>query len=240
MMPSVQVLLPAGALALYLVDSAMLLYGDEVVVTRGRKGWRVSGGWDFLVLGRRPHLPNPFAPHRLAIRQRWAVAELKPDGEVVDTFAALDRALRPVKVIVLALLALLIGVLPVVSMRYGAGAVLLAVFASAYVLVVAGLVLIYRRREALALSDRRFRSLAVDALACPPFAVNLVRKVSAGWTLPGGLLGYGRAHFGAAARQQTVAIVERRIAERLSHEDDGTGKHAELSEFTTGLRERMS
>jgi len=240
MMPSVQVLLPAGALALYLFDSATLLYGNEVVATRSRKGWRVTGGWDFLVLGRRPCLPNPFAPHRLAIRQRWTVADPETDGEVVDTFPALDRVLRPIKAVVLALLALLIGVLPVVSVLYGAGAVLLAVFASAYVLVIAGLVLIHRRREVLALSGQQFRSLAVDALACPPFAVNLVRKVSAGWTLPGGLVGYGRAHFGPVARQQTVAIVEQRIAERLSYEDDGTGKHAELSEFVTGLRERMS
>ena len=239
-MPSIQVLLPAGALALYLFDSAMLLYADEVVATRARQGWRVTGGWDFLVVGRRPYLLNPLAPHRIAIRQRWMAGDPEPDGEVVDTFPTLDRLLRPVKAIVLALLTLLIGVLPVVSVRYGAGAVLLAVFASAYVLVVAALVLIHRRREALALSGQQFRSLALDSLACPPFAVNLVRKVSAGWTLPGGLLGYSRAHFGPAALQQVLAIVEQRTVERLRHEDEGSAKHATLSEFVTRLKERMS
>ena len=147
MMPSIQVLLPAGALALYLFDSAMLLYGDEVVATRGGRDWSVSGGWDFLVLKRRPYLPNPLAPHRVVIRQRWTAADPESVGEVVDTLPAREALLRPVKVIVLALLTLLIGVLPVVSVLYGAGAVLLAVFASAYVLVVAGLVLIHRRRE---------------------------------------------------------------------------------------------
>ena len=60
----------------------------------------------------------------------------------------------------------------------GAGLALLAVFAAYYAAVVALLVITSRRRVALGLGTKAYWAIALDCILCPPFAVNLVRKIT--------------------------------------------------------------
>lgn len=234
-MPPIEVLLPLGAMAFYLFDASLMLHGNELAIEWRAPRWRVSGGMNALLGGRRLYLPNPLTPHALLFQVRWSS---QPPGAAPDPHAELqklDRALMPVKIVVVALAVVLFGVLPPVSWFYGAGVMLLAVFIASYLLIAVALVLIFRRRTALGLSTRRFVGLALEALACAPFAVNLVRKVSLLQSARLHLESFANGHFDEGARRMTGAIVAARIEERLPLEDPGTARVAELQ----AMRDRM-
>jgi len=234
-MPPIEVLLPLGAVAFYLFDASVMLCGDELALEWHARRWRVSGGLDVLLGGRRLFLPNPFTPHALLFRVRWGEDAAEPGSDVYPRLEQLDRALAPVKIPVVALAVILFGVLPPVSWYYGAGAALLAVFGAAYVLVGAALVLLFRRRTALGLSPRRYAGLALEALACAPFAINLVRKVSMSQSQCLHVESLAAGHFDAPARRSMATVVAARIGERLALEDDGSARAAKL----VALRDRM-
>src|SRR4051794_6198312 len=169
-------LLPLGAVAFYLFDSGSLLYGNELMIElRGRHS-RVSSGSRLMIAGRRLYLPNPLTPHALLLQVRWSSTDAR--GEQPAACETLSRefvqGLRPVRWIMSLLAVLLFLVLPLVSMLYGAGAVLLGIFAVAYLLVIAALGTVWARRKVLAVASRRFVGLAFESLACIPFALNLV------------------------------------------------------------------
>lgn len=176
-MPAIELLLPLGAVAFYLWDSLQLLYQDELVVERDAR-WHVSSGSDLLLGGRRPYLPNPFLPHRLLFVIDWTRARAGDAAVRRAALGTLERTLAPVRGVVLVLAALLFLVLPPVSWFYGAGAALLFVFAAVYLFILVGLAFVYARRAALGLALRPLLGLALESLACAPFALNLVRKIS--------------------------------------------------------------
>ena len=177
-MPSFEVLLPLGAVAFYLFDASLMLYGNELAFEWRAPRWRVSGGMEAMLRGRRWFLPNPFTPQALLFQVRWDLASTESAVDRFPQLEQLDRNLAPLKVVVVALAFVLLAVLPPVSWLYGAGAMLLAVFIAAYLLIGAALVIVLRRRATLGLSPRQLAWLAFEALACAPFAVNLVRKIS--------------------------------------------------------------
>ena len=234
-MPPIEVLLPLGAVAFYLFDSSVMLYGNELAVEWHAPRWRVSGGMNALLRGRRLYLPNPLTPQALLFQVRWDQASAGPEPDPYAPLEQLDRTLAPVKIVVVALAFVLLAVLPPVSWFYGAGAMLLAVFIAAYLLIGAALVIVFRRRVALGLSPRRFTGLALEALACAPFAVNLVRKISLAHSGLVHLESFASRHLDADARQAMAAIVVARIEERLAFEEPGTTRGVEL----LAMRDRM-
>jgi len=235
-MPPIEVLLPLGAVAFYLFDSSLMLYGNELALEWRAPRWRVSGGMNALLRGKRLYLPNPLRPHALLFQVRWDPASAGPEPDWYPQLEQLDRTLAPLKIVVVALAFVLLAVLPPVSWFYGAGAMLLAVFIAAYLLIGAALVMVFRRRVALGLSPRRFTGLALEALACAPFAVNLVRKISLLHSDRLHLESFASRHFDEEIRQATAAIVVARIEERLALEDPEATRGAELQAMRDRLR----
>lgn len=236
-MPSFEVLLPVGAIALYLYDSAQGLYGDEFVIERRRNAWRVSAGAGLLMAGRRPHLPNPFTPDALMFRVRWDRAN--DDGTLgaddVDTMSGL---LRLPRLVVIAQLLLLAAALPVVSILLGAGATLLGLFALYYLLTFVALVALFRARAGLRLSGRQFAVLAFESVACAPFAPNLVRKVA---LLQSGRLRWVEvaAAFDEPERRKLGALLGASIASALVIEGTGTARAEHLDALRVTLGDRL-
>lgn len=234
-MPPIEVLLPLGAVAFYLFDASLMLHGNELALEWRASRWRVSGGMNALLRGKRLFLPNPLRPDSLLFQVRWDPASAGSQPDPYPHLELLDRSLAPVKVFVVALAFILLAVLPPVSWFYGAGAMLLTVFIAAYLLIGAALVMVFRRRSELGLSPRRFVGLALEALACAPFAVNLVRKISLLHSDRLHLESFAGCHFDQDARLLTAAIVEARIEERLAIEDPGTTRSVGLQ----AMRDRM-
>ena len=170
-------LLVLGALAFYLQDSCQLLYADELVLEQVHDGWRAHGGASALVAGRRPYLPNPLAPHRALVRSDLG-GLLDGDPAPAYDVGTFLRALAPFRWLALVLLALFVAALPLVLRFLGPGAALLAWMSIVYAVIACIACLLWRRRRALGLSTRACTAIAFECAVCPPFAINIVRKLS--------------------------------------------------------------
>lgn len=201
--------LPIGAAAFYLYDSCCLLWQNELIFTRGRR-WLVQGGSELRLSARRVFLPNPLLPMRPQFQVQWNVNETRTQD--ADSPAALLQALRPIGVLNQAQLLILV-VLPLVSWTQGAGIVMLALFLLFYLCTLAALTLAWRRRAACSLSARTFWLLVLDALACAPFAVNLVRKISMRHGITGDPLRFAARNLEPAAREELRQVVAARVRE---------------------------
>jgi hypothetical protein len=174
-MTPVEFWLPIGAIAFYLYDCAQLLWHNELLYVHGAGRWRAEGPSTVSWLGRRVYLPNPLLPQRPGFRVHWSLTDTRTAAAPVP--ADFLRALRPIGFIT-QLLAGLLLLLPVISWTLGAGLAMLLLFAVYYSLILLALAFMLVRRVTLQLSGSGCASLAFDALACAPFAINLVRKIA--------------------------------------------------------------
>lgn len=177
-MSSLEWLLVAGIVAFYLQDAMVLLHYDEFVVVGGDGAWHgTTGGIEWS--GRFLWIPNPLAPHEAAFTGAWArpgaVSAGRPGNAGVYAFVA---ALLPFQAGTVVLGTLLMVQLPLLLWLYPHPLALLGVLALAYA-TIAGMVLaLWRRRRRLGLGKRTVAWLAIECIACPPHAINLVRKLA--------------------------------------------------------------
>ena len=171
-LPPFEVLLPLGALAFYVYDCCLLIFDNETVPHWTGTAWLPQAPTSIVLMRKRLLLLDLLRPDRLSLRTAVEPVDLAaPSG-------ALVHAMRPLQIGVLLLAALLWVVLPTVSLALGAGLALLGVFAAYYLAVIALLVITARRRVALQLTHKAYWAIALDCILCPPFAVNLVRKIT--------------------------------------------------------------
>ncbi len=224
-MTAVEFWLPVGAIAFYLYDSAQLLWHNELLFVRGAARWYAEGPSSVSMMGRRLYLPNPLLPQRPGFKVHWSLAEQRAPATLPDEFLL---ALRPISVITLLLVGLLL-LLPVVSWTLGAGLTLLSLFALYYLLVIVALAFVLCRRAALQLSGSACASLAFDALACAPFAANLVRKIALRRSLEGDPVTFAGMQFEPAAREALRALLARKIEEQQAGEPPSSEQHAQIA-----------
>jgi hypothetical protein len=227
--------LPLGAIAFYLYDSALLLYRNELVLERTARAWRMARTADVRLFGRRLFLPNPLNPQTPLFRVSWSEADTRGKAESAENLNRFVTALRPLRVLAVLLLLLLGVALPVVSVKAGLGGMMLGVFAAYYLTTLIALVVIHARRGQLDLTRRAFWSLAFDVIACPPFAANIVRKLSLRRSIAGDPLLFAAEAMSKAALCTTLGQVRSQAREELEGEPAGSPRHAELESFCTRL-----
>jgi hypothetical protein len=164
------------AVFFYLYDSTVLLYSNEaVLVCDFRRRWSAATGTaGFLLAGRTLCVLNPFTPHRPSFRLRWEFNSLTPAPQS----QWMERA-QELKVLAPSTLTAGIALYVLLPLgmftALGAFAVIPALFLL-YGSVIVSLFLVRRRGILIAPGGTRFLSLAFECMACPPFAVNLVRR----------------------------------------------------------------
>jgi hypothetical protein len=233
-MLSFQVWLPVGAIGLYLFDSALLLYSNELLFLRRRGGWSFVESSSLLLAGRRICLPNPFMPATPQFRVRWSEHDTRTEQEDGGDLERFCKALRPVQYLVAALLVIMI-ILPVELLLYGTGIELLVVMAAFYLVVIAALGCVLARRHDLRLSGRAFLALAFDALACAPFAIKLVRKVCMRRGLAGSAISFARETFDPAVFPGLIQAVIARVSGEQQREYGQTARWSELESYRKEL-----
>ena len=232
-------LLLGGVVVLYLYDSALLLYHNELVLVGRRGGWRVSGGSAFELSGRHVFLPQPFCPHQSLFRLNW------PEQGMVEGNAKPVRSHRVfVALELIAPWTLLLLVLFVVGLPYALFAShdtagLLAWIVAVYVVIIAMLLHVYRYRKALNLSGRAVAAIALDALLCAPFALNVVRKISLRQRFDADLRAVAATMLPLPALHDLTAILRDRIKVSLGFVEPGTAESQALDAYLNyfeGLR----
>lgn len=210
MTPSLEVLLIAGIVAFYVHDSALLLYHDELVFERAGGQWRASPGgaqWS----GRFLYVPNPLAPWRGLLRAAWTEQAAPQEANAGEPVEGVMAALRPLQFGVALLGALLVAGVPVLMWRYPHPLALLGLVIAIYAVSLALAAIAWLRRACFGLDGRSAAWLAVECVACPPHAINLVRKLSLRQPVPGGALAFAAAHLTPAAKGELdAALSERR------------------------------
>lgn len=177
MSPGPEVLLVLVAVGLYLQDSLLLLRVNEAMIVRTSRGpWKTAfGSRRWRLAGREPFLPDPFTPHAQSYRLLWQM-DGEPAGEPtseVEFDAAIARLTPFVRTSWIALFVLL----PVGLFTRGGPVVSIAAIALLYTSNAAALWLVHRQRTALGLDGKPLGLLTFECIACPPYAVNLVRRL---------------------------------------------------------------
>lgn len=167
-------------LALYWYDSFLLLARNEAVLVRGwRNRWRAGFGANGLKLGaREPYLPNPLTPHWPLFRLSWSLEGDSPEARVARPLQVPDEIalLQP---FAMGSGLLLFMVLPIVLFLPLGFAFLVGTVAALYLNILVALGLVFWRRRRLHLSSKQFAGQAFECLVCPPFSVNLIRRLCA-------------------------------------------------------------
>ena len=222
--------LPLGAIAFHLYDATQALWHNEVLFERAGERWRIRAESSVRRWGRRLVLPNLFTPQRPLFRAAWSISDTRsaPDADLGALFAAL----RPVGVI--CQLLMLLALWPLCWIL-GAGLSVLGLFAAYYLLMIIALVLVFRRRGTFALSTPAFWGLAFDVLACAPFAVNLVRRLSLHHGIAGNPVDFAAREFDGSTRSGFARLIRARLAESRGGEDSSADEAARIAQWLARL-----
>ena len=177
-LPSLEVLLVAGIIAFYVQDAMLLLYHDEVVFERRGGAWRAAAPgpqWS----GRFLFVPSLLAPWRPLLRASASTAAVD-----AASFQPMLKALRPLQAGVAVLGVLLLVGVPALLWRYPHPLALLALLVAIYATTLLLAVPIWRSRATFGMERSAAAWLAFESVACPPHAINLVRKLSLRQQLP--------------------------------------------------------
>jgi hypothetical protein len=204
-------LLLGGVVVLYLYDSALLLYHNEIVLVSGRKGCRVSGGSTLELRGRHVYLPNPLCPHRPLFRLNWpehgqfsGSTKPVPSRRIVVALSVI----APWTLLLLFIFA--IG-LPYTLLVLQSAQALLVWLAVVYAVIILTLLHVYWHRKALNLSGRAVAAIALDSLLCAPFALNIVRKIGLRQRFDGDLRVVAATRLSPQAVNDLAGILHQRI-----------------------------
>ena len=234
MTPSSETLLVLGAIGLYLIDSWILLYSNEVVFREAYGRWDWSCGSPRQILRKNPYLPNPLTPDLLLFRASWGVSPSGQCEDVQGVLSALGSALAPLRSMVVILLVLLGLGLPLFVYLQASSALLFLAIAI-YGIGLAIALLLCRRRSALGLGKRALAELAIEAVLCPPLALNVVRKITLRRTLIDDPIAFAQHALQRDRFLALLAAIEKWIEEELDFEEDGSARREQLHR----LRERL-
>lgn len=226
MLPSFEALLVLGVIALYLQDSVLLLHYDELVFTRARRHWRANAGgseWG----GRYLHLPNPLAPAHAMFRASW-LAEAEGTASEHDSRDHFLDGLRPFRIGARVLWCELLVMLPLVLWALPHPLLVLAVFALVYASVLVLALQLWRYRRVLELRGRDVAGLAFELLACPPHAINVVRRLSLRRGLGGDALAFAARAVAARDLPRLQAAIATRIQLASDLADDADPRRPAL------------
>jgi hypothetical protein len=236
--PQDAVLLMALVVGLYLYDSTLLLRRDEGVLMPARRGrWSVGlGSHSYQLLGKYVFIPNPFLPHRPLFRASW---RFEGDVSAVqENWEARRNALRPVAPTVGGMAVAFFVLLPLGFFTRLGDWALLAAIALLYLSIVAALAWTWKNRSTFELSGKQFAALAFESVVCSPFALNLIRSLSAHMPVREDLVSASRRLQTTDDWQATRRRLVARLDEAIEVAEEGSERMAGLLEHRRRMTEQ--
>jgi hypothetical protein len=168
----------AIAFAIYVGDSALLLFPNEAILSRSSSkrwtAWIASEKYRFAA--RYLFIPNPLTPHQPLFRLTWELAAAPSSSDLGEWSLNVSKYRPLASGIFVAAIMLFIGT-PTMLVAAGYEGALCALVL-AYLGVTWALSWLYAKRHEFGLSMRTLAGLAFESLVCLPCSVNLIRKVS--------------------------------------------------------------
>ncbi|WP_415252671.1 hypothetical protein [Thermomonas sp.] len=186
----------------------LLLYADELVFTKPARRWLAALGDGATFGGRYLAFPALLSPGSPVFRAAWNA----PADAGAPALEAVLRVVRPLRWHAWLLALALFVLVPAALALHASSACLLGLLALIYLPTMLAVLYLVRRRGPLGLSRKELASIAFDAIACPPFALNLVRRVTLRCGLPQAAPAFADAVLDAPARARLQQALETRWA----------------------------
>lgn len=163
---------------LYIFDSVLLLHSNEGVLIAGNaKNWRSGfGSKNTTFAGKELYIPNMLRPATPIFRLNWQY-EASSSGLGTGWESCIET-LRWFRVPIWLLFSMSFVILPIALFGHYGDSLLLIVFSLIYLCVASIVVLLYLAKKSLTISSREFWFSAFDLVICPPFAINVIRRLS--------------------------------------------------------------
>lgn len=216
---SFEALLILGVIGFYLYDSAILLFSNELIIVQSFGKWSVTFPSDhWRVMRKLLFFPNPLTAYNLLFRTTWSTIDtFTGSSSDISKFMASMSFLR---ILVMVLMVLLFVALPIVMFKIGTGIIFLIVLFLIYFTILNMLVYTYFRKSSLGLDNKTFASLAFDSLACPPFAINLLRKISLRHALCDNSVEFAAKTLKPKDFNKFIEELINKMSDELEHEED--------------------
>lgn len=232
---SFEVMLTLGIIGFYLYDSAILTFSNELIFVESYGQWSAafpSNRWR--VMRKLLYFPNPLTANNLIFRTTWSTTDYYTNTDVdASKFMAPMTYLR---VLIMVLMVLLIVVLPTVMIQFGTGVLFLKVLFLIYFTILIMLAYVYFKKVNLGLDNKSYASLAFDSLACPPFAINLLRKISLRHTLCSNPVEFAKKKLKPESFKQFIEELNQKVSEEFdSEEDENSSRSLELINYREKL-----
>ncbi|UUM28420.1 otopetrin domain-containing protein [Acinetobacter colistiniresistens] len=179
---AVELLLTIGIVGFYIYDSASLYFYNEFNLHKGMRSRFKSEliSRQINVLHKYLFIPNLLLSHQLLFKCAWKIKDPEPSIHAHDLLHIknISQILKPLQGINILIFILTIIVLPLLMIfkaNYLAVAIILVLI---YSLNLISILVVMIKRKRLQLSNFKIMQLLLDALLCPPFALNLLRKIS--------------------------------------------------------------
>lgn len=180
-----EALLCLGILAFYVYDSASLLYRNEFLLIRKKSGinlWLAHNGP--VMMRRYLHVPNPMTPTLHVYRSAKIANTPFTTDHKWCLFTATECIAQMLDIWVVFLAFELLVFLPIIAFIWGSGPELLMVFIVIYGTIIVAFLMVYRFRHIMAHMGIGYYSLFFECILCPPFSINLIRKICGSCYIP--------------------------------------------------------
>ena len=111
--------------------------------------------------------------------------------------------------------------LPVVMYIYGQGSMLLSLFGLVYLNVIFMLLIVWKNKELLLLDNVKLAKICFESFLCPPFALNIIRKITIDIPIVCDPLIFAEQEFDIALFKELLIDITERVDGLLVHIDEG-------------------
>ncbi len=168
-----------GIIGFYIYDSLNLVFHNQIVFTEASKEWHaIFPSNRFRFASKFIYLANIFMPFQSVFLFSWPTTEKRPDRIQLNTLNKFLNSLIIFRILSVILWLTLIIIFPPILLMYGTIFNLAALMVVVYLSAIFIVFFLWRFKKRLNLSDKDFFSIALDVLACPPFGINVVRKIT--------------------------------------------------------------
>ncbi|QER38380.1 hypothetical protein F2A31_01110 [Acinetobacter suaedae] len=179
---SFDILLIIGIAGFYIYDSAHLYFYNEFNIQKG-----LGSAFKSQLISRQLNIfhkylfiPNLLFSHQLLFKCAWKIKDPDPTIHPHDIIHLknISQSLKPLQWVNIFAFVLTLAILPF-FIAFKAGYLALAIIlVIIYSLNLLSILFVIVNRKKLQLSWLKIMQLLLDALLCPPFALNLLRKIS--------------------------------------------------------------